>query len=72
MPTPNELIQEIEKCSPAERVRIIDEVLRDMMHPDPEIDRIWAGEAQRRLNAFRRGEVRPVPYETVMARYRQS
>ncbi|WP_162148624.1 addiction module protein [Desulfuromonas sp. TF] len=38
--------------------------------PDAEIERIWVKEAEARWAAFERGEVETVPYESVMARYR--
>lgn len=70
MPTARELIQEIEKLPPAERVRLIDMVIRDTIKPDAEIERIWIKEAESRWAAFERGEVEAVPYESVMTKYR--
>jgi putative addiction module component (TIGR02574 family) len=70
MPTALDLALEIEKLSPAERVRMIDRVIRDTIKPDAEIEKLWVKEAMARWNAFARGEVEAVPYETVMARYR--
>ena len=70
MSTAMDLIKEIEKLPPAERVRMIDQVIRDTIKPDAEIEKIWINEATARWSAFERGEVAAVPYETVMARYR--
>jgi putative addiction module component (TIGR02574 family) len=70
MPAARELVQEIEKLPPAERVRLIDRVIRDTIKPDAEIERIWIKEAEARWAAFERGEVEAVPYESVMAKYR--
>lgn len=70
MPTTLELVREIEKLSPAERVRVIDMVIRDTIKPDAEIEKIWVKEAAARWNAFERGGIEPVPYEEVMAKYR--
>ena len=70
MSTALELVHEIEKLTLSERVRVIDMVIRDMVHPDAEIESIWAEEAGQRWNAYKRGEVEPIPYETVMSRYR--
>ena len=65
MPTTLELIQEVEKLSPAERIRLIDTI-----KPDAEIEKIWVKEASARWNAFERDGGETVPCETVMARYR--
>jgi len=70
MPTAKELVQEIEKLSPAERVRLIDQVVRDTIKPDIEIENIWVKETEARWEAFERGEIAAVPYESVMAKYR--
>jgi putative addiction module component (TIGR02574 family) len=70
MPTTLDLVQEIEKLPPAERVRMIDRVIRDTIKPDAEIEKIWVKEAIARWNAFERGEVEAVPYDAVIARYR--
>jgi hypothetical protein len=72
MPTARELVQEIEKLPPAERVRLIDMVIRDTIKPDAEIERIWIKEAEARWAAFERGEVEAMPYESVMTKYRDS
>ncbi len=72
MSTALDLIKEIEKLPPAERVRMIDRVIRDTIKPDAEIEKIWIKEATARWNAFERGEVAAVPYETVMAEYRNN
>jgi putative addiction module component (TIGR02574 family) len=65
-----ELVQEIEKLSPAERVRLIDRVIRDTIKPDAEIEQIWVKESSERWAAFERGGTEAVPYNTVMAKYR--
>ncbi len=70
MSTARDLVQEIQKLPPAERVRLIDRVIRDTIKPDAEIDRIWVREAEERWGAFERGEVEAVPYDSVMAKYR--
>ena len=70
MSTALELVHEIEKLTPPERVRVIDMVIRDMVHPDAEIESIWAEEAAHRWNAYKQGEIEPISYETVMSKYR--
>lgn len=70
MPSALELVQEIEKLSPAERVRVIDMVIRDTIKPDSEIEKIWVREAAERWSAFEQGRSEAVPYESVMAQYR--
>lgn len=70
MATILELVQEIEKLPPAERVQIVDRVIRDTIKPDADLEQIWVREAAARWDAYKRGEVEAVPYETVMAKHR--
>ena len=58
------------KLSPSERLRLVDEILASLDEPDPNIDRLWAKEAEDRLAAYRRGEIRAIPLEQVLAKYR--
>lgn len=66
-----ELVREIEKLPPAERAELVDQVLRDVLHPDAEIESAWAEESAQRWHAYKNGELDSVPYEAVMAKYRK-
>jgi len=58
------------KLSPAERLELVDDVLASLDEPDPQTDRLWAKEAEERLAAYRRGEIKAVPLQEVLAKYR--
>jgi len=72
MTTQMDLVHEIEKFSPVERVRIVHIVIRDMISPNSDIDSVWAQEASSRWDAYQEGELKTVPYEDVMAKYKRS
>jgi hypothetical protein len=38
--------------------------------PDAAVDRLWAREAEERLAAYRRGEIKALSLEEVLAKYR--
>ena len=66
------LTEEIRKLPPEEQADLMDELLvLTYREPDPEIDKAWAEEAERRLVAYRRGEIEAIPLEEVMARLRK-
>ncbi len=69
MPTAAEIIRQIEKFTPTDRVKIIDAVLRDTIKPDNEIEKIWVRESEVRWEAFVRGDIKPIPYAEVMEKY---
>ncbi len=56
--------------SPAERLAVVDEILNSLDSPDPNIDALWVAEAEDRLAAYRRGEVRAIELSEVLSKYR--
>ena len=65
------LSEEIRKLTPEEQADLMDELLvLTYREPDPAIDKAWAEEAERRLDAYERGETQAVPAEEVMGRLR--
>jgi putative addiction module component (TIGR02574 family) len=63
-----ELSAKARKLSPAERLELVDDLLASLDEPDAQIDRLWAKEAEERLAAYRRGEIKAVPLQEVLAR----
>lgn len=48
-----------------------DLVKRDIIQPDLSIDKVWVQEVSNRWNAYKRREVKPIPYDEVMSRYKK-
>lgn len=60
-----ELLKEALKLKPAERLTLIEGLTRSLDEPDKKIDEIWAKEAEKRLKAYRDGEIEGIPMEQV-------
>lgn len=60
------LIDSAMKLGPAERFELIDELLHSLDRPDPEIDRVWIEEAERRLAAYRTGRMKGIQARDVV------
>ncbi|HVQ39896.1 MAG TPA: addiction module protein [Pyrinomonadaceae bacterium] len=55
-----------------ERAELVEQLLATFQSPaDPHIDELWAGEADDRLHAYDRGELKAVPAEKVFDRIKQ-
>ncbi len=54
---------------PDERIALAERILGSLDEPDESLDALWAKEADDRLAAYRRGEIRAVALEDVIARY---
>ncbi len=66
------LIDEAKGLSALDKLALVDELMAQLDLPDPEIDRIWADEAQKRWKAYQEGRMEAVPYEKVMEKYRRT
>jgi putative addiction module component (TIGR02574 family) len=64
------LIEQARGLSPAARIEIIEGLLAGLDESDEAMDRLWASEAEDRLAAYRRGEIKAIPLNEVLAKYR--
>jgi putative addiction module component (TIGR02574 family) len=53
----------------ADRIRLIEFLLASLDKPDPDIDRIWADEGERRLDAYLRGDAKARDANDVLAKH---
>jgi putative addiction module component (TIGR02574 family) len=61
----NDIIEQALTLAPVDRLLLVELLQESLDKPDPEIDRIWAEEARRRLQAYRDGRVTAIPMEEV-------
>jgi putative addiction module component (TIGR02574 family) len=60
-----EILQQALKLKPNERVNIVEGLLRSLDEPDSTIDEIWAEEAEKRLKAYRAGNLERIASENI-------
>ena len=70
MATPKEIIKEVISMSPAKQAELLDLLIRILDKPDEKLDRLWAEEAESRLDAYQRGELRALSVEEVLEKYK--
>jgi putative addiction module component (TIGR02574 family) len=65
-------VKNIEKTilhlSPFERIRIVENILDSLHTPDPEIERAWIAESEKRFSAFKKGKIKAISLENVKKR----
>ncbi len=47
---------------PNERFSVVEGILRSLDEPDVSLDAIWAEEAEKRLHAYREGNLEGIPF----------
>jgi putative addiction module component (TIGR02574 family) len=53
----------------ADRIRLVEYLLASLDKPDPDIDRIWADESERRLDAYLRGDAKSRDAKDVLGKH---
>ena len=66
------IAEEAERLPAADRVELVERLLTTLDRPDPAIDAAWADEAERRLDAYERGETTARDAASVLAQYADS
>ncbi|MDP2033379.1 MAG: addiction module protein [Polaromonas sp.] len=54
---------------PDERLALVEHLLDSLDVPDTSVEALWTAEANDRLAAYRRGEIRAIPLSDVLAKY---
>ena len=60
---------QVEALPPKDRVQLIELILDSLDQPDKTLDALWAKEAEQRLGAYRRGEIKAAALSDVIAKY---
>jgi putative addiction module component (TIGR02574 family) len=68
-PTTETLSAQAVQLPPEERMALVERILDSLDEPDASLDALWAKEADDRLAAYRRGEIRAVALSDVVAKY---
>ena len=69
MATPKDLLKQALSLPPTEKAELVDRLLSSLDEPNKEIDALWAKEAENRIEAYERGELKAVSLEEVLRKY---
>ncbi|MBU2739524.1 addiction module protein [Acidithiobacillus concretivorus] len=65
------IIEQAVGLSARDRLKIVDSLLISLDEPSLEFDQLWAEEANKRLAAYRRGEMGTKDVESVLGQFRR-
>jgi putative addiction module component (TIGR02574 family) len=60
-----EILQQALKLKPRERLSVVEGLLKSLDEPDSTIDDIWAEEAEKRLKAYRTGNLEGIASDNI-------
>ena len=70
MATPEDILIEAISLRPLDQAKLVDQLIAVLDAPDPELDKLWADEAESRLDAFKRGKLKSIALEDVLSKYK--
>lgn len=62
-----DILEKALKLKPQDKLTVVEGLLKSLDEPDKGIDRIWAEEAEKRLDAYRRGGLEGIPMEELFS-----
>jgi putative addiction module component (TIGR02574 family) len=66
----DDLLTQVLSLPPGERARLAEQLLESLEPPNERNRQLWAEEAERRLEAYERGDLKASPADEVFARLR--
>ena len=67
--TAEALSAQVVQLTPSERMEVVERILDSLDQPDSTLESLWAKEADDRLAAYRRGEIKTLALSEVIAKY---
>ena len=71
MAIPNNILEQVLSLDPLNRVPLVDLLLGSLDHADHDIDSLWIHEAEERIDAYERGDLKAVSLAVVLKNHRK-
>jgi putative addiction module component (TIGR02574 family) len=70
MAASKEILKKALNLTPTEKAELIDKLLTSLDKPDKELDDLWAGEAEDRIDAYEQGKIKALSIQEVLEKYK--
>lgn len=70
MTAPKNILKEALTLKPSEKAELVDKLLSSLNQPDKAIDTLWSKEAEDRIDAYDRGEIKAITLDKVLEKYK--
>ena len=61
-----DILEQALRLKPDEKFMVVEALIRSLDEPDSSLDAIWADEAEKRLKAYRAGDLEGIPMEEIL------
>ncbi len=70
MSTVEDVLKEAILLNPTEKAILVDHLISSLDKPDSQLDKLWANEAESRLDAYNKGKLKTVTLDEVLSKYK--
>lgn len=70
MNTANNIYKKALTLNASEKAQLIDKLISTLDKSDKEIDKLWAKEAEDRIDAYDKGKIKKISLEKVLSKYK--
>ena len=70
MSTAKDILKQAIQLKPTEKAKLVDHLITSLDKPDADLDKLWATEAESRLDAYNKGVLKSVSLEEVLSKYK--
>lgn len=70
MAASKEILEQVLSLSADEKAELVDQLIVSIDNPNKEMDQLWAMEAESRLDAYEKGNLKTVSLEEVLEKYK--
>ena len=70
MTIPNEILKKTLTLPPSEKAELIDKLISSLDKTDEEIKKLWANEAESRIDAYEQGKIKALTLREVLEKYK--
>jgi putative addiction module component (TIGR02574 family) len=70
MATPKDILEQAISLQPIEKAELVDSLISSLDKSDPDLDLLWANEAESRFSAYKSGKLKSVSLDEVLSKYK--
>ncbi len=70
MSTAKDILKKAIHLEPTEKAKLVEHLITSLDKPDKDIDKLWAEEAESRLDAYKQGKLKAVSLDEVLSKYK--
>jgi len=70
MSTAKDILKQAIQLAPTEKVKLVDHLITSLDKPGSDLDKLWAVEAESRLDAYKKGSLISISLEEVLSKYK--